>query len=158
MNTNYAEAIFRIMGEIHKTTYQSRPTGKLPKGEFMMLTRLQKCTMHQMDCEKAEAPGVRISDLSKLVKASKPATSQMLTNLEEKNYIQRIADKKDRRVVYVTLTEEGKKELEESQSEFNLFVNTVFERLGQQDADEFIRIFNKLAKIMTDVNTEKKGY
>lgn len=148
MTKEYGKQVFEIMGKIHMLMHKIKPTVKVSRGEFMMLCRIEHF-MEEQEKEKL-ALGVSVSELNNIMKASKPATSKMLGNLEEKNYIQRIADKKDRRVVYIRLTNEGVTILKEAKAQFSQFADHVFGKLGEKDATELMRIINKLYQILSD--------
>lgn len=171
MTKEYGKQVFEIMGNIHMLMHKIKPTVKVSRGEFMMLCRIEHF-MEEQEKEAQEkeeqgneeeekvnlAPGVSISKINNIMKASKPATSKMLGNLEEKNYIQRIADKKDRRVVYIRLTNEGGMILKEAKAQFSQFADHVIGKLGEKDATELIRIFNKLYQILSDEMGNRKGH
>ena len=75
--------------------------------------------------------------------------------LEEKGYIQRSSNKTDRRVVYVKLTEEGKLYLEEQNIKFKNFTCKVVEKMGEEDTDNLIRLFDKLYNIIEEIQSEQ---
>lgn len=152
MTKEYGKQVFEVMGKIHMLMHKTKPTVKVSRGEFMMLCRIEHFMEEQKNVDLAL--GVSVSELNNIMKASKPATSKMLGNLEEKNYIQRIADRKDRRVVYIKLTDEGVKALEEAKIQFSQFADNVFQKLGEKDSTELIRIINKLYQILSDVYTK----
>ncbi len=90
-----------------------------------------------------EDPGVKVSELSEMVHSTKPATSKMLKALEEKGYIERISDKKDRRVVYIRLSSTGEKKIREAFVRMQDFAEHTINRLGEDDSRELVRILNK---------------
>ena len=99
--------------------------------------------------------GIKTSDLTKNLCITKPATSKALNSLEEKGYIQRSSNKTDRRVVYVKLTEEGKLYLEEQNIKFKNFTCKVVEKMGEEDTDNLIRLFDKLYNIIEEIQSEQ---
>lgn len=99
--------------------------------------------------------GIKTSELTKNLRITKPATSKMLNVMEEKGYVERISNKSDRRVVYVKLTKEGEEFLENQNTKFQDFTNKVVEKMGEEDTDNFIRLFGKLYDVIEEVQSEK---
>lgn len=147
MEPDLSKEFLEVMGKIQKINYQFRPSLKIPHGEFIML-----CAINQMVNDKERSGyselGVKVSELSHVMEASRPATSKMLNSIEDKQYILRIADKIDRRVVYIQLTEKGDQILVEHSKEMKKFILEIVAKIGEKDTLELIRIFNKLYDIL----------
>lgn len=99
--------------------------------------------------------GMKTSQLTKDLCITKPATSRMLNLMEEKGYIERTSSKNDRRVVYVKLTKQGEEFLKEESIKFESFAYKVIEKMGEEDADNLIRLFGKLYDVIEELNSEK---
>lgn len=147
MGQELSKEFIEIMGKIRKLNYQFKPTLKMPHGEFIML-----CTIDQMMNNKNRKGyselGVKVSELSHGLDASRPATSKMLNNIEDKQYIVRVADKVDRRVVYIHLTEKGSAILKQHSNDMEVFIQDIVNKVGESDTLELIRIFNNLYEIL----------
>ena len=102
-----------IMNKLRRVMKMNHPKNAVHQGEFMMLGAIHSC-MEEKRENHIEEPGVKVSELSEILHSTKPATSKMLSALEEKDYIERISDKKDRRVVYIRLSANGEKKNEGS--------------------------------------------
>lgn len=160
-----------IMNKLRKLTHKYHPKGMVHPGEFMMLGAIHgymkekhagcgKESIKKEDDRKENEynePGVKISDLSEMIHSTKPATSKMLNILEEKGYIERIADKKDRRVVYVRLSNEGEKIITDAFKQMYEFADNTISRMGESDAKELIRLMNVFLKSLEDVVHEKSN-
>ena len=96
----------------------------------------------------------RISDLCQSAEVSKPAISRALRDLEEKGYIERINSKRDRRNVYVYLTELGENVLHRQKEVMDRRTNRFIEKLGETDRSHFTRILNRIPDIMQEVMNE----
>ena len=101
--------------------------------------------------------GLKTSELTNKMCITKPATSKMLNIMEEKGYIERVSNKSDRRVVYVKLTEEGEAFLKDQNRKFEIFTCKVVERMGEEDTDNFIRLFGKLYDIVEELQYENEN-
>lgn len=145
-----------IMNKLRKLTKQHHHKDMVHQGEFMMLGAIHSC-MEEKDENHIDEPGVKVSELSEIVHSTKPATSKMLSALEEKGYIERISDKKDRRVVYIRLSAPGEKKLKDAFVFMHDFADRTITRLGEEDAKELIRIMNKLYDAVFEEMAEMKG-
>ena len=76
----------------------------------------------------------------------------MLNNLEDKGYIIRLSDKKDRRITYIDLTQKGIDLLEKHHKEMVDYTNLVISKLGKEDTETLVDLLNKLSDIMEDLN------
>lgn len=125
--------------------------GEISRGEYFLLHRI----FHLTQDTEEESMGAKITDLSKAVQMSRPAISQMLNSLESKGFIERIMAKKDRRVVYVKLTQAGIEELEKNRQEFQNFFDRLVEELGSNDTAELIRLIKKLDAIIENLQKRR---
>ena len=73
--------------------------------------------------------------------------AQALNSIESKGLIVRQIDKKDRRRILITLTEEGKRTAEEHRKQIIELAEKMLQLLGEHDAKEYVRITGKLAEI-----------
>lgn len=133
---------------IHKIQSKNKKT--VFPAEFMMLNAIKQKIIC-INEKNSDEPGVKVSDLSEELHSTMPATSKMLKNLEDKGYILRITDTKDRRVVYINLTESGTLIIKDAFVKLHDISKKAIMRLGESDANELIRILNKLYEAM---NTE----
>lgn len=66
--------------------------------------------------------------------------TDILNSLESKGFITRHKDEADRRRVVVCITEEGKEEAQEKREQISREYKGMFEILGKEDTEEFIRL------------------
>ncbi|MFU0827116.1 MAG: MarR family transcriptional regulator [Lachnoclostridium sp.] len=124
-------------------------------GELMMLGAIYNCLKEQKENHIKE-PGVKVSELSRLLRSTKPATSKMLNTLEGKGFIERIADNQDRRVVYIRLSAYGEQKIEEALDHMYDFTRHTINRLGEEDARELVRLLDKFCDAIYDEIEERK--
>ena len=113
----------------------SQQVTKLVKGELFVLNYL---ATH----EKAVYP----KDLSKEMVVSTARIAVILNQMEDKKWITRTADTEDNRQILVALTEEGHQVIEQQREKIIHAVVQMFEKLGPEDAAEFIRIQRKIVE------------
>lgn len=143
------------LNKVRKLMLRLHGNRSLYPAEFMMLGAIHHGGRH---CEKKEEAtnelGVRVSELSKMVHSTKSATSKMLKALEEKGYIKRITDTKDRRVVYICLTEKGDEIIQESISHLRVFTDNTILKMGEENTRSLIDKLNKFYDAMAEVLEE----
>lgn len=123
----------------------------LGKSEFIMLTLILEETENSGDIG-----GVYVSNIAKKLRITTPAVSKMLKGLEEKRYIMRKTDTKDRRNTIVSLTKEGQKARQTVFEEMNAFTKKSIERLGESEAEELIQLLELYTEIVREEGYEWK--
>lgn len=98
--------------------------------------------------ERGENSGLKMSAMSKILSISKPALTQIINKLESAGFVERRFLKEDRRVTYIFFTEKGHYLFEREAEKFKLRIKNIFEKMGAQDSEEFVRLFEKFCEIM----------
>lgn len=106
-------------------------------------------TINLLKNEKKEQ--VTTSKISKFLDMSKPAISQILKSMEEKDYIKRDVCKENRRITLVDFTEKGKKVFDEHICMFLEHCEKVFAQMENKNIDSFIKTLNEFTKISTSI-------
>ncbi len=94
-------------------------------------------------------------DLQDELRISRGAISQIASNLEKKGYLVRETDKNNRRKQIVTLTSEGREAMRQSDAEFDEMLTAFLTQLGEHDAHEMVRLFNRFADIAEEMNQKE---
>ena len=94
--------------------------------------------------------GIRASELGRHLGISRPGTSHLLTALENKGLIERVTSKKDRRAVYVRLTDCGLERYQSMNAQIMECVDRVMVRLGHDKTSQLTILLNELAEIMEE--------
>lgn len=156
MMSNYEKELFLALKKIrHVTLSKTSINGQIPQGSFYMLHSIEsKGKIYELE-GKEPFKGITVSELSDILKVSKPAVSRMVTDLENKGYIQRITTKSDRRLVYVSISPLGKETIEEAMSGSKIALKYIIQELGEKDTEDLIRILNHLHVIIEKVQCEE---
>jgi DNA-binding MarR family transcriptional regulator len=135
--TNYAMAtdLAKILFQFDRVSSPIHLHNGLRRSEFMFLAAL----IHNI---APGSPGIKASDLSSLLEITPGAVSHVLNELEKNGYVDRISDPSDRRIVLIHPTECGLSILKEANEELMEGLNGLVTYLGEQDSQEFIRIFS----------------
>ena len=136
-----------LMGAVHKL-------GKLKASICFEEIEMTKAEFYCMGmirdfCLKnPEKKGMYVWEIAEKAKVRPPAVSRLLKGLEQRNLIVRSIDSKDRRNIYVGLTDEGCELWEEAAGKFSRFSDEVAKKMGKEDMTEIIRLVNKLSDII----------
>ena len=92
----------------------------------------------------SEKKNMRMGEISQLMSISRPNLTPLIDKLVNMNYVQRIPDSHDRRVTYITLTNEGLAALNAEQKSIEANVNEFLTRMTKS---EFQKFFDALETI-----------
>lgn len=95
------------------------------------------------------------TELSDLFCVNKSAITAMITRLEGKGLIERVRDVKDRRVVYLSLTEEGRTMCELGNRNIARQLGRNLQKCTEAEIETFITSFEKLAELMQQEDGEE---
>ena len=87
---------------------------------------------------------ITISDISQGIQIENSNLTGIIDQLEEKGFVKRIDDAKDRRLKRLRLTMEGSKVREEALKQYERFIEKVYGSLPQHQMEMFIDILDKL--------------
>lgn len=114
----------------------------LNKGEFVLMNGI-----YHVQKKTGSDHGVKMSELADYAHALPPSVSRSVKALEERGYVRRFVDQKDRRNTMVEITEAGQKVLEESNDIMNDFMHRVFERTDKDELARLIRYINETYEV-----------
>lgn len=146
-----AKRLLETMSRFRRETNKSYLDEVLPQRDFMVLHIISR-HMQKGTGNPSAAPGIKVSELSEILRITSPSVSQMVNALEQKQYVQRITTKNDRRVVYIALTEQGEAKLEEANEAFIALTNEIITELGVEETEQLIHLINRLHEAMNRIN------
>ncbi len=118
----------------------------LPKG--VMPSYIQYLdTIQVLQKEKED---VRISDISDAMHLPRPGVTRTVKEMEAKGYLQKVAAPDDGRVVYITITEEGKKLSKEYDQDYFSELAADLSEISENEADCMIQTIEKFYRIMRE--------
>lgn len=118
------------------------------KNEMMLLMFL----VHRLP---PDSPGLQPSELGKMLRLTRPTITSMVNSLEEHGYVVRINDEEDRRAVFVRPTEQGVELVNRARESFATNIAELINFLGEEDAQELIRIMEKVRLFMDQRKTNQ---
>lgn len=99
--------------------------------------------MLQIASEQPDMELFSLGELNSYLDYTRPNLSQTINKLEDKNYVERITLKDDRRVTYIRLTDEGKKMLSEKYDSISDRMNKIKKEFGEEDIDKLIDLLTR---------------
>lgn len=88
------------------------------------------------------------SELADFFFVGKSSITAIVKRLTDKHLIKRLPDEKDRRVTYLSLTEEGERLVADMQDKIEDLLARYIVHFNEQEAQTFIETFEKLAHIL----------
>lgn len=167
MNEMQKELLNR-MDKFRKLDFQSKVLD-ISKGEFGVLGVImllnKEYNNSPFDCDEnienmENLREVTVGDIANRMNISKPQLSKLLNHTDEKGYTKRKVCEKDKRVTYVSITEEGRIKATEEMKKMEVFSDKVLKKLGEEDALELARLFDKMYNILEEEirdYVEKRG-
>ncbi|KAA9021758.1 MarR family winged helix-turn-helix transcriptional regulator [Niallia endozanthoxylica] len=88
------------------------------------------------------------SELAEIFHVKKSAITAIINRLWDKGLIQRTRDEKDRRIVYLTLTDAGKAMFNQSEARIHKLVASFITQFDQEEIEAFMKTYEKLNTII----------
>lgn len=147
--------LYEFIEMVHKTSriFAAMTKNKgFQKEEFLIMM-----TLHKLCCNSKYSDGISVKDINEKCSFDKSLISRTLNNLEERGFIVRTADKKDRRCINVKLTSAGDKQILNSQQRFKSALEQIFEEMGKAEADRFLDSTEEFYKATLKQSNKKEG-
>lgn len=96
------------------------------------------------DSETRYPSGMTVSQISNLLQVKPPSITPVIKNLEEQGYVERTVDPKDRRSVFIQLTEKANEYMHERHQHIIEHIGGLVDYLGPEKAEQ-------LSTLMSDV-------
>jgi MarR family transcriptional regulator, organic hydroperoxide resistance regulator len=94
------------------------------------------------------------SDISQVHCISKPNVTTLISKLIDEGFAQRSHDEKDRRVIYVSITDKGKKAvLRYRKIVKEYMLSTVFGQLSEDEVEDVLASMAKFRNLLMKVNS-----
>lgn len=128
--------LFEAMSKCKRLMHQS----------FSPITRDLETTMIQAQALRfiKENPGAMVGELAGQLHISMSSTAQLTDRLEKRSWIKRSADRKDRRIVRLSLTPSGEEELSGFYKQMVERMADFYGNIPLKDVKELLRIHNTL--------------
>ncbi|WP_228027693.1 MarR family winged helix-turn-helix transcriptional regulator [Bacillus fonticola] len=109
-------------------------------GEFASINEFAVLYILDTDGDK------KASDLAKMLQVSASHITTVTDSLVQKGYITRRRSQNDRRVVHLSLTEEGTAFLKEVEAKKSAYLQSKFQAFEDAELDTMIHLFEKMSR------------
>lgn len=96
-----------------------------------------------------EKPSCTPSDLAELLCVGKSSITALVNKLVGRDLVHREGDERDRRVIYLKLTDTGRKVYRETEREIQMLLEPYLVHFKPEEVRNFIESFEKLASLLT---------
>lgn len=100
---------------------------------------------------------VTSSEIAEVFCIGKSSVTAIVNRLVEKQYVQRIGDPDDRRVTYLSLTEQGMPVRDELQKRIHRLIASFMVHFTNEEAERFLTTFEKLADVIESTEGRETG-
>lgn len=128
--------LFKLMKQVPRLKFKQSVVEGLTRSEYELLTILK---MNIYD----KGTAMSVSEISNLLQITPAAITHIINPLEEKGFIKRLPDPKDRRVVLIGLTDKGAKTADALIADVKEQVVGLINYLGEKDSREFVRLLSR---------------
>ena len=92
------------------------------------------------------------SEISRVHCISKPNVTTLISKLIEGGFAKRSHDEKDRRVIYVTITDKGKKVVQRKRKIGKEYILKAFDQFNKDETEEIFSAVEKLRNLLIKLN------
>ena len=134
---------------LHRLAHSVKRADTPPNGVFAILGAISQYEQH------TGQPQLHMGHLGHMLHRSMPSVTRSVSQLEHEGLVVKSASSKDRRRVYLTLTDKGRETLERAcETRFSLFED-IIGRLGEQDTRHMLEVLDHLAEIFEELSEER---
>ncbi|MBF0485736.1 MAG: MarR family transcriptional regulator [Candidatus Omnitrophica bacterium] len=90
----------------------------------------------------------RACDIGRELKVAPPTATGIVDRLEKAGYVTRLVDKKDRRVVRVELTGDGRKIAKKLRTVVVTHWTEILSKISREDAEKYLEILKKISEVL----------
>lgn len=106
---------------------------------------------------KKDNVSLKPSDISSILRVSNATITPTLNQLEDDGKIIRKHSKKDRREVFLELTEKGLEDCKKTQQQICEKMQFIIDEVGEKEIEDFIKTLNKITDIIEDFHKQNNG-
>lgn len=100
--------------------------------------------------------GTTVTEISKILQVTSPTVTQMLNSLIAAGYVIRTADKTDRRITEITLTDKGDQLATKAIDRFHSIFKGIIDQLGKEQSDQLIVMLSQVFEYLKSANNTEE--
>ena len=142
---DYLIKLIEIIKEMEEVDFFVGNT-KLTTTEFRLLREIL--------IEEERGEKIISSELARRLGITRSAISQLVSKLEERNIVERVASATDKKIAYVCFTDYALRLFDEQCKVSNEIMNRVVQKMGEEKLDALIAGYNEFAMALSDARKE----
>lgn len=149
-NEELVTDLFKVFAKLRKVKVHPHVHDEygITHTEMMVLFCIREALENQENKDK----GIKISQISKIMKVASPTVTQQITNLEKNGFVERKMDTNDRRVVRIEFTEKGEAVMKKAKDNVYNFLKGLVDYLGEDKSVELTELLMKVADYINKEN------
>jgi DNA-binding MarR family transcriptional regulator len=128
--------LFKLIKRFPHIKFEQNIISDLSRSEYELLAILRM----NLDDEK---PAISVSEISNLLQITPAGVTHLINPLEEKGFVQRLADRSDRRIVRIGLTAKGTETADAMLAIIQEQLAGLINHLGEEDGETFMRLMSR---------------
>lgn len=118
------------------------------------LTQTEFRLIREIVMEREAGNQIISSELARRLNITRSAVSQIVTKLEKRGVLERMASSTDRKIFYVVLSESSLAVFKQQCDEANKLINRVVEEFGKEKTDKLIELYEEFAAVFDKLSNE----
>ncbi len=156
MKNDNEDKLFKLVTEINELHYRMNGI-IINEYQSLLEDDLSDNQTILMDIVK-DHEDISVGEIARLMKITSSAVGQIVNKLEDKNYLMRSINPKNRREILVHLADKGKKYFENEEVINREIINRFYSQMELSEMEELKKILTKLNKIVEkNVQTVMEG-
>jgi len=156
MKNDNEDKLFKLVTEINELHYRMNGI-IINEYQSLLEDDLSDNQTILMDIVK-DHEDISVGEIARLMKITSSAVGQIVNKLEDKNYLMRSINPKNRREILVNLADKGKKYFENEEVINREIINRFYSQMELSEMEELKKILTKLNKIVEkNVQTGMEG-
>ncbi|MBU5306785.1 MarR family transcriptional regulator [Clostridioides mangenotii] len=156
MKNDNEDKLFKLVTEINELHYRMNGI-IINEYQSLLEDDLSDNQTILMDIVKGHED-ISVGEIARLMKITSSAVGQIVNKLEDKNYLMRSINPKNRREILVHLADKGKKYFENEEVINREIINRFYSQMELSEMEELKKILTKLNKIVEkNVQTGMEG-
>lgn len=95
---------------------------------------------------------LKMKDIAKILRISLPAVTGLVNRLAVMKLARRIYDDRDRRVIFIVLTDKGKQVIKQTKAARKKIISEIFGALNEGERQTYLEILRKIKKTFYEKN------
>ena len=139
--------LMSVFDRLAKAEWRKQPLLGIKNSEVRTLLCIKN-----LDREGDKA--ITVSEISHRMFVKSPTVTQIVNNLQKSGYVSRTIDAKDKRFVYISLTEKGEQIVRKVNDYLTILFSGLIEKLGQEQSENLMFLLDEVIDYLDQVHID----